>query len=82
MGNYEKPIVQVVTEKAEGVFMASGDEQAKAVCRFGRTEANAGVDTCQYCSKSGGLTGQRGADGEGAFRSDYQGCPDNMPEKQ
>ena len=49
MSAYEKPMIHVVPEQAEGIFMASGD---KTVCRFGRTEANPGADTCQACSKS------------------------------
>ena len=44
MSAYEKPMIHVVPEQAEGIFMASGD---KTVCRFGRTEANPGADTCQ-----------------------------------
>ena len=44
MSAYEKPLIHVVPEQAEGIFMASGD---KTVCRFGRTEANPGADTCQ-----------------------------------
>lgn len=79
MGNYEKPTVKIITEQAEGIFMASGDSQAGAVCRFGRTEANPGADSCQACSKSGGIASKLP---EGTFRSDYQGCPDNMPEKE
>lgn len=79
MGNYEKPTIEVVTEKAEGIFMASGDDQVTAVCRFGRSEANPGSDTCQACSKSGGAASKLP---ESTFRADYNGCPDNMPEKQ
>lgn len=74
MSNYEKPVASVVEDKTEGVFMASG---TKPVCRFGRTEASAGVDKCQSCSKSGGAV----ADLTGTFKSDYTGCVDNMPEK-
>ena len=48
MSAYEKPMIHVVPEQAEGIFMASGD---KTVCRFGITEANPGADTCQACSK-------------------------------
>ena len=75
MSAYEKPMIHVVPEQAEGIFMASGD---KTVCRFGRTEANPGADTCQACSKSGGTASKLA---ESTFRSDYNGCPDNMPEK-
>ena len=75
MSEYEKPMIHVVPEQAEGIFMASGD---KTVCRFGRTEANPGADTCQACSKSGGTASKLA---ESTFRSDYNGCPDNMPEK-
>ena len=76
MSAYEKPMIHVVPEQAEGIFMASGD---KTVCRFGRTDANPGADTCQDCSKSGGTASKLA---ESTFRSDYNGCPDNMPEKQ
>lgn len=75
MSNYEKPVASIVEEKTEGVFMASG---TKLVCRFGRTDAGAGVDTCQSCSKSGGTV----PDLKNTFKSDYTGCVDNMPEKQ
>ena len=67
MSAYEKPMIHVVPEQAEGI------------CRFGRTEANPGSDTCQACSKSGGTASKLA---ESTFRSDYNGCPDNMLEKQ
>ena len=67
MSAYEKPMIHVVPEQAEGIFMASGD---KTVCRFGRTEANPGADTCQACSKSGGTASKLA---ESIFRSDYNG---------
>jgi len=51
MGNYEKPTVIVTGENIEGVYLASGDHLEQ--CRFGRTEASAGSDVCQECSKSG-----------------------------
>lgn len=79
MNNYEKPTVQVVTEKSEGIYMASGGSDSGTVCRFGRSEANPGADTCQACSKSGGTASKLP---ESTFRSDYNGCPDNMPEKK
>ena len=34
MSAYEKPMIHVVPEQAEGIFMASGD---KTVCRFQST---------------------------------------------
>jgi len=77
MGEYVKPVVETMNEKAEGVFAASGAADEGVVkCRFGRTEASAGVDTCQACSATDGAssTGQY-------FRENYKGCPDNMPEK-
>ena len=49
MGNYEKPTVIVTGENIEGVYLASGDHPEQ--CRFGRTEASAGSDVCQECSK-------------------------------
>ena len=76
MSAYEKPMIHVVPEQAEGIFMASGD---KTVCRFGRTEANPGADTCRAPFTN---PAARLALAESTFRSDYNGCPDNMPEKQ
>ena len=52
MSNYEKPVVVMAEESTEGVYLASGDHLEQ--CRFGRTEASAGADACQECSKSGG----------------------------
>jgi len=77
MGEYVKPVVETLNEKAEGVFAASGaTDEGVVTCRFGRTEASAGVDDCQACSATGGesTSGQY-------FQKDYKGCPDNMPEK-
>lgn len=60
MKKYVKPEVVETKEYAEGVYLASGGSTdnssgpEEAVCRFGRKEANAGSDTCQECSKSGG----------------------------
>jgi hypothetical protein len=81
MNKYEKPMTKVLDSTTEGVYMASGDEESATarVCRFGRTEANPGADTCQACSKSGGTSSKLP---EGSFRADYTGCPDNMPEKE
>lgn len=78
MKNYEQPVVVTVDNLAEGVYMASGDDQnpTQRVCRFGRTEANRGADICQACSASGGTVSSGSY-----FQQDYQGCPDNMPEK-
>lgn len=53
MKKYEKPEAISLSTSAEGIFMASGD--TLKTCRFGRTEASAGSDTCQECSKSAGL---------------------------
>lgn len=81
MREYEKPAVETLNEKAEGVFAASGagDEEERR-CRFGFTNANPGRDQCQFCSASGGTTNKEGAEGE-QFIKDYTGCPDDMPEK-
>ena len=46
MSAYEKPMIHVVPEQAEGIFMASGD---KTVCRFVKSS-----DT-QYSTKSKNL---------------------------
>ncbi len=73
MQNYAKPEVVVLNETSEGVFAASGEAR---VCRFGRTDASAGSDICQSCSKTNGTSST-----EQAFRADYQGCIENMPEK-
>ena len=60
MKKYVKPEVVETKEYAEGVYLASGGSTdnssgpEESVCRFGRKEANAGSDTCQECSKSGG----------------------------
>ena len=60
MQEYVKPEVVETKEYAEGVYLASGGSTdnssgpEETACRFGRKEANAGSDTCQECSKSGG----------------------------
>lgn len=74
MKDYAKPVVKVLDNNAEGVFAASGDT---TVCRFGRTEANSGADTCQSCSYSGGTS----SNVANVYKEDYKGCIDNMPEK-
>ncbi|MDD7178987.1 MAG: hypothetical protein SPG09_10855 [Lachnospiraceae bacterium] len=53
---YERPNMQVVTELAEGVFMASGAQadEGKRKCSHGRDEFNKGSDKCQCCSATGG----------------------------
>lgn len=78
MGEYAKPVVVTMDEKAEGVFAASGsvDEEARR-CRFGYTDYNPGRDTCQACSASGGTA----SEGQN-YRDDFQGCPDGMPAKE
>ena len=88
MKKYVKPEVVETKEYAEGVYLASGGStdnssgSEEAVCRFGRKEANAGSDTCQECSKSGGqrntpLPGEESARGE-----DFTGCIDGRPVKK
>jgi hypothetical protein len=78
MNKYERPVAKVLDSTTEGVYMASGDDDNNVarVCRFGRTEASAGADTCQSCSKTGGVSAT-----EQAYRADYTGCIENMPEK-
>ncbi|MGN0408626.1 MAG: hypothetical protein ACI4EJ_10220 [Bacteroides sp.] len=79
MKEYNKPVVEVVDEKAEGVFAASGDNEREGgdvVCRYGRKQASDGIDTCQACSATDG----RESTGS-YYKKDYKGCPDGMPEK-
>lgn len=76
MKEYSRPVVEKLDEKAEGVYAASGDDNNETVCRYGRKQANPGVDTCQACSATVG----RQSSGS-YFRGDYKGCPDGMPEK-
>lgn len=80
MKNYEKPEITVVEESCEGVYAASGEVRT---CRFGRTEAGRGVDTCQSCSATNGEngTGVNFETGKQYYEADYVGCPDGMPEK-
>lgn len=79
MKSYEKPEVIKIDSRAEGVYLASG---GISTCRFGRTEANPGSDTCQFCSISGGTRSGKVGDEESPRREDYTGCIDGMPEKQ
>lgn len=82
MRDYKKPEAMYISETSEGVYMASGDDEEDVKrCRFGRTEANPGADTCQVCSYSGGVRDKELPD-EPLFKEDYKGCPDNMPEKE
>ena len=76
MSNYEKPVVVMAEESTEGVYLASGEQ-----CRFGRTEASAGADACQECSKSGGERSTPLPGEESARREDFVSCVDNMPIK-
>lgn len=85
MKAYERPMVEVLDETSEGVYTISGDvaqeeQEEKVKCRFGRSEANAGSDTCQACSASGGLRANE-LDGESLFKEDFKGCIDGMPLK-
>ena len=75
MSNYEKPVVVMAEESTEG-----GDHLEQ--CRFGRTEASAGADACQECSKSGGKRATPLPGEESARRDDFKSCVDNMPIKQ
>ena len=74
---YEKPVITIMNDTAEGVYTASGDEDHPDVCRFGRNQANSGADTCQSCSYSNGMD----ANIKHLYESNYTGCPDKMPEK-
>ncbi len=78
MGEYVKPVVVTMNEKAEGVFAASGDTDEEARrCRFGYTDYNPGRDTCQACSASDGTK----SEGD-YFEKDFTTCPDGMPAKK
>ncbi|MCM1064759.1 MAG: hypothetical protein NC420_09885 [Eubacterium sp.] len=77
MGEYVKPVVVTMNEKAEGVFAASGAAEGEVRCRFGFTDCNPGRDTCQACSASGGTQ----SEGKN-YQEDFAGCPDGMPLKQ
>lgn len=74
MQTYQKARMIVAEETNEGVYMGSGEPR---VCRFGRKEANPGADVCQSCSKSNGTSSN-----EKAYKQDYKGCVDNMPQKK
>lgn len=81
MNKYERPAAKVLDSTTEGIYMASGDDNNSAssearVCRFGRTEASAGADVCQSCSKTGGVSAT-----VQAYRADYTGCIEGLPEK-
>lgn len=79
----QKPVVELAEGLSEGIYAASGDEEQETtkdhpeVCKYGRREANPGVDMCQACSATNGLS----SDGSGYFREDFAGCPENMPIK-
>lgn len=79
MRKYKKPEAVSLSTSAEGIFMASGN--ALKTCRFGRTEASAGSDTCQECSKSSGFRSTPLPGEESARRSDFKKCIDNLPIK-
>ena len=79
MKKYEKPEAISLSTSAEGIFMASGD--TLKTCRFGRTEASAGSDTCQECSKSAGLRSTPLPGEESARKSDFKKCVDHLPIK-
>ncbi len=83
MKSYEKPIVTKLEGKSESIYMASGasedEAEEKVVCRFGRSNANPGSDTCQACCKSGGLLNK--VEG-GTFRNDFTECIEGLPLKE
>ena len=92
---YERANIEIVPELAEGVFLASGAQEAVGECRYGRTEFNKGSDTCQCCSATGGkyasedqipdweMGYKRDANGnvESFRREDATVCPEGKPEK-
>lgn len=84
---YEKPVVELVDDVTEVVCADGsndannnngGNNQNAVACRFGRTEANPGSDTCQSCSTTNGARGDQG----GTFRADFTGCVENKPIKE
>lgn len=84
MKDYQRPVVELTEGISEGIYAASGDTEQETsdahpqVCRYGRREASAGVDVCQACSATNGLSSEP----DGYYKQDYVGCPDNMPEKK
>lgn len=72
-----------MSTNAEGIFMASGENHTPiTTCRFGRTEANAGSDVCQECSRSSGLQSSHRPGEESARKEDFTGCIDGLPIKE
>lgn len=88
MKKYVKPEVVETKEYAEGVYLASGGStdnssgSGRSCRRFGRKEANAGSDTCQECSKSGGQRNTPLPGEESAREADFTGCIDGRPVKR
>jgi hypothetical protein len=83
MKSYRKPIVEIVDDTAEivcadssGVTVNDGND-VKVTCRFGRTEANAGADTCQSCYATNGTEANK----KGTYRDPSFACIDNLPLK-
>lgn len=83
MRKYTKPMLEISSEIAEGVYLASGNQQqeTKVTCKYGRNEANRGADQCQVCSATGGQRSEP-LPGERYYRDDYKGCPEKLPEKE
>lgn len=52
MKEYQRPVVELAEGLSEGIYAASGDEEQETtkdhpeVCKYGRREANPGVDMC------------------------------------
>ena len=86
--DFVQPEVVETKDYAEGVYLASGGSTdnssgpEETACRFGRKEANAGSDTCQECSKSGGQRNTPLPGEESAREADFTGCIDGRPVKR
>ncbi len=80
MKSYEKPIVTKLEGTSESIYMASGapEDETKKKCRFGRTEANPGSDTCQACCQSGGLLDKV----DHTYAHDFTECIEGLPVKK
>lgn len=90
---YNKPVVEVLEECAEGVFAASGaltpEEEATTVpaqetrCRFDEKDFSRGRESCQWCCATNGQSDSKpaGADAKDKIPQDQMKCIDNMKEK-
>jgi hypothetical protein len=70
---YSKPVINVTEQHYESIYA----EGSGPKCRFNRTEYSKGVDACQSCSKTHGVSAD-----EQAYREDFKDCIDGMPPKR